>query len=227
MSYIRVAACVIGPAHIASDRGREDSFATRVSSDGQWVAAVVSDGCGSVPYARKGADFISGFVSDCLLALRDDIGRRGPGEWLVDAIVKVLADLRDQMRATFGANIKDYAATVVGAMMSPQGGFIVHVGDGIASAFQICNRGEESVLELLTQSDPRNGEYANETFYVTDYDWIKNVRITPFGAADCLLLSTDGAQPLLYDLNRPSLLRISSLFKQLYRGGSDAASEAL
>jgi hypothetical protein len=227
MTHICVARAVIGPGHVQSDRPCEDSFATVPSGDGGWVSAVVCDGCGSAAHALEGAEFISDFVSAQLVTMAAEIARRGPGEWLVDAIVRILAELREVMRREFGEDIADYAATIVGAMVSRNGGFILHVGDGIASSFALSDGTGGLEITLVDQSDPKNGEYANETFYVTDRDWIKNVRITPVHGTDCLLLCSDGAQPLFYNRDSPSPERVAWLLGQLRHAGVAGAGRRL
>jgi hypothetical protein len=226
MYFIPVAASATGSTHVMTARPCEDSFASRNSIKGDWSTAIICDGCGSAPCAREGAKFISAFLAESLIALADEISSRGPGDWIVDAVVKVLADLREQMRARLGKDISRYAATIVGAMISAEGGFIIHLGDGIGSAFTFGEPERGMGLNLVANSEPKNGEYANETYYITDADWIKNIRITPFLAADCVVLATDGAQPFLFDLNSPSGSRISNLLREIViQGVQDAATK--
>ena len=43
---------------------------------------------------------------------------------------------------------------------------------------------------------PENGEYANETYFITGDDWLPHLRTTPFaGTIRCVSLMSDGAMP--------------------------------
>ena len=45
-------------------------------------------------------------------------------------------------------------------------------------------------------SAPQNGEYANETYFLTERDWLKHLRINPVSAVDWIVLGTDGGMSL-------------------------------
>jgi hypothetical protein len=70
-------------------------------------------------------------------------------------------------------------------------------------------------MRLAAQSAPENGEFANQTFYITESNWIRHVRITPLSRVDCLILCTDGAQELFYEASRPYGRAIIPLLKAL------------
>lgn len=216
---------VTGPQHVNCGKRREDSYS--YVQEGAWTIAVVCDGCGSAKNAREGADFISSYVSKQLSMMVPDITARGPGGWIVDAIVNVFAEMREAMRRQFGEPINEYAATVVGAMLSPDGGFIVHIGDGVASSFVFSDAQSGIFLTLTAQSNPENGKSANETFYATGPNWIKHLRIEPVPkGTNFLLLCTDGAQSLLYDYHSPNN-NIILLLKNIYNDGEESASESI
>ncbi len=226
-SHVCVAATTIGASHIESGRSGEDWYALSCSEDGKWTSAVVCDGCGSVSHALEGAKFISTFIAEYLTAMAPDLERRGPGEWTVDRIITIVVKLREAMRSNFETPITDYSATIVAAMVSRAGGFIVHIGDGIASVFSADKTATGLNLRVVGQSDPENGEYANETYYVTAPDWLRHLRVTPFGAADCILLSTDGAQSLFYKANTPRADEISTMLRDLSLLAPDDAGKFL
>ena len=224
MSYICIPGSVVGPSHLRNGRPCEDSFAT-CEADG-WLAAVVCDGCGSVGHAREGATFISEYVAKRLAALGLKLAERGFGEWVSGPIVETFADLRDEMRMRFNGDIGDYAATVVGALVSRDNGLLVHIGDGIASAFAISLGANGMTIEPQAQSDPENGDYSNETYYVTDAGWLKHLRIMPIRDPKCLIICTDGAQALLYERNTLSLPALTWLLREIGET-PDAASQQL
>jgi hypothetical protein len=198
MSLLAIGNKVIGPSHLARGAECEDALQILTSQDGRWVSAVVCDGCGSARNAASGAEHAAHFLAKALLSLADRLGREGPGEWVVDQAVTLVAALREDMRAAYGPDLREYAATIVAALVCDRGGFMLHLGDGIASALT-AKGGAESELTVAVQSEPQNGEYANQTFYFTEPDWIRNIRLTPISSPPTLiLLATDGAQDILY-----------------------------
>lgn len=225
MSLRAIGNAVIGPSHLARGAECEDALQILTSLDGRWVAAVVCDGCGSARNAALGAEHAAHFLARALLSLADRLGREGPGEWVVDQAVTLVAALREDMRAAYGPDLREYAATIVAALVSDRGGFMLHLGDGIASALT-AKGGAESELTVAVQSEPQHGEYANQTFYFTEPDWIRNIRITPVASPALVLLATDGAQEVLY---RGSGLQADQVLEMLESTlvGQRAPAEAL
>jgi len=129
--------------------------------------------------------------------------------------------LREKLRDTFGDDITEYAATIVAALVSQSGGFIIHVGDGVASSLAIEGEHDNPALDVLTQSDPENGEYINQTFYLTEPNWIHHVRITALSNVECLVVCTDGAQTLFYESNKPYDRALLPVFQALRENPTD------
>jgi hypothetical protein len=201
MSFKAFSGISIGSSHEASGKPCEDSFRISHSPDNKWTSAVVSDGCGSATKAREGSTFISEFIAEGLTSFAPLLDTRGPGDWLIDRSVLLIANLREAMREKFNSPLTDYSATIVAAFVSEAGGFILHIGDGIASTLSHDKEAGILGLKLVAQSDPENGEYVNQTFYVTEQNWIRHVRITPVTNVDCLVLCSDGAQEIFYEGN--------------------------
>jgi hypothetical protein len=231
MAYIVTAGSAAGPAHLRAGRPCEDRFAIRYSDDG-WISAVVSDGCGSVKHPGDGASFISDYAAARLLELAPMLARRGLGEWVYGPVVAIFGELRDEMRQRFGRKIGDYAATIVAALIGGESGIFIHIGDGAAASFRMTAEGRmiedggDIGLTPAAQSNPENGEYVNETYYVTDPSWLKHLRITPVQRADCVLLCTDGAQPLFYERGTPLDHVVAEVLKEVHRCG-EASSRRL
>lgn len=206
---LTIAATVVGQSHLARGAGCEDAFSIVKSEDGRWTSAVLCDGCGSSKHAAEGARVTAHFLCQELVKLGLRLDVDGPGEWVVDKVVTAIASLREAMRSAYGPDLREYSATVVAALVSDRGGFMLHVGDGIASAFSGTDDGQ---LKLSSQSNPKNGEYANETFYLTEPGWIRNVYITPIASNPAVvLLCTDGAQDVIYDDNSPVTQKATEL----------------
>ena len=89
------------------------------------------------------------------------------------------------------------ACTLVGCVAGPDGGCFFHIGDGFGVF--VDGRGH-TVL-----SPPENGEYTDETYFVTDEDWETHLRLTPFGAparGGTIGLMSDGVSPFAIDRAR-------------------------
>jgi len=99
-----------------------------------------------------------------------------------------------------GVPLRELACTVVGVVLSQDGGYLLHIGDGMA------------VVELVDDSTilslPENGEYANETYFVTGDDWLPHLRITPFsGTIRCISLMSDGAMPFAVSRGKTGMFK--------------------
>jgi hypothetical protein len=208
-------ATTTGPSHVSNNTPCQDACTVATSQDGIWTSIAVCDGCGSADKADVGAQFASDFMSRALLALAQEVEERGPGEWIIDKSVVLLSSLREKLRERFGDDITEYAATIVAALVSERGGFIIHIGDGVASSLTAQSKHKELQLSVIAQSDPENGEYINQTFYLTEPNWIHHVRITALTGVECLVLCTDGAQTLFYEGNKPYEKAFASLFRTL------------
>src|SRR5437762_12083069 len=119
-------ATTTGPSHAELKTPCQDSCSTAASSDRKWQSVVVCDGCGSALRADEGARFTSEWLARKLVSLAPELATRGPGEWVIDKSVIFLADLREALRDKFGEEIRDYAATIVAALFSDLGGFLIH-----------------------------------------------------------------------------------------------------
>jgi serine/threonine protein phosphatase PrpC len=197
MTFNCAVASVVGPSHSATGRQCEDASRIGSSPDGKWTGVVVTDGCGSELGAQAGAEFLAIEFLGALLELAPKLNAAAAGDWIIDDVVISLAQIRKKIASDLGEPIQKYSATLVAAMVSSSGGFLVHIGDGIGTVFG--RRKKTTGLHVIADSKPENGEYANQTYYLTGSDWIRHVRVTPISNPDLLVLATDGAQSLLFE----------------------------
>lgn len=199
--FVVNSASVVGDSHTSSGKGNEDSLFVGRGSSG-WLSCVVSDGCGSAKHAATGSKLIAELVGESLLRVSTRIDQKGVGGWITDDIISELANCKNKLRDVVGSEIQHYHATVVAALVSPKGGFLLHIGDGIATSLNINSIAGQTVeITQGVTSEPENGEYANETFYLTEPSWIRHFRITPLPRVDLVMLCTDGAQDVFFDRN--------------------------
>jgi hypothetical protein len=67
----------------------------------------------------------------------------------------------------------------------------MHIGDGLVVGGYRPST-EKNTLRRLFFSVPENGEYANETYFITEGDWVKHLRISPMPRMDWVFCCSDG-----------------------------------
>jgi hypothetical protein len=196
-------ASVIGQSHLSMATPCQDKFKIQTSSDGEWIAVAVCDGAGSAEFAEQGASITSTHFCNELIKLSQELASRPPGEWINDFVIDCVIRVREQLRKSANSDdIRKYHSTLVAALMGRSGGFSIHIGDGALFGGTFDNSKPGNAIELNSNyviSKPENGEYSNETFFITEGSWVKHLRITPLPALDWLVACTDGGASLLLD----------------------------
>lgn len=130
--------------------------------DGPVLVALVSDGAGSASLAQLGSKAVSTGLLRCArsyLATRslDLLTEEHVWDW-VDEVREFISAKAIRK----GAKPRDFAATLVGALISKNVCIILHIGDGAA----VLRRAGSNVWEV--PSWPYQGEYASTTAFITD-----------------------------------------------------------
>ncbi len=174
------------------------------------LVAIVCDGAGSVPEGRTGSDFMArGLAEELTSAVHADrslceVRSHGSGRLestIRDAVGAVRIRLAD-LAASRELTLHDFSCTLVGCVASPAGGCFFQIGDGFA--IQQAANGDSAV------SLPENGEYADETYFVTDENWKDHLRLTPIPAPErgCVIgLLSDGTAPFAVNRARSGFFR--------------------
>jgi hypothetical protein len=193
----------MGQSHQTSQIPCQDKFSCKVSADGRWLSVAVSDGAGSALNAEAGAEITSTIFCEELLGLSIQLESRAPGEWINDFVVECVLKVRNQLRNKAKSDdIKSFHCTLVAALVGPEGGFSIHIGDGCIFGGQFKNDSQRGEVELNSNfviSKPENGEYTNETFFITEGNWIKHLRVTPLPRLDWVVACTDGGAALIME----------------------------
>lgn len=186
------AAAAVGASHVQAGLPCQDAYAYRVVGDA--LVAAVCDGAGSAASSHVGAAVVSAAVvnevASHLLSARASGSRPWPETveeaygWLRELLSEVRAQLVRHAQAA-ESPLADFATTLVGVVTTPAGGWFFHVGDGVGVA-DACDAG-------TTVSQPENGEYANETYFITGEDWARHLRLLRITAPQRLALMSDGA----------------------------------
>ncbi len=191
-------ASAAGKAHLASNVPCQD--AGHYAVIGSALVGVVCDGAGSASAGQEGAEFFARKVT-ARIAEAIEAGQfagMAPADYRAP-LAEIIQAARAQLGEIAAARqlaLRDFSCTLVGCILSGDGGCFFHIGDG----FAIYMRGDgESVL-----SQPENGEYADETYFVTDDSWNSHLRVTPLsgiGRGEIIGLMSDGTSP--FAVNRP------------------------
>jgi hypothetical protein len=197
------AASAIGSSHREDGRPCQDAFAHR--TEGQALFAAVCDGAGSCESSDLGARLLADIVVQSLAELAGKGGLSPDiGADAFQALVEdVVAGARDDIMivaANSAGELGAYASTLVGVAIWPAGGHVFHVGDGYAVVRQ-DGAGKPDIVSL-----PENGEYVNETYFVTGDEWRAHLRTQSFGGpVATVVLMSDGAAPFAMGKGRQAL----------------------
>lgn len=164
----------------------------------------VCDGAGSARLSHFGSKVFAEAVVDALINYSED--RIFPEEaYIRSVIISAISSAQEKLlleypevELTTGENksrrpstIRDFHSTLVAVIANERGGAFIHVGDGVGTAFSSNN------LKASVVSKPENGEYVNQTYFVTEGNWEERLRIKPFYQyCDTILLMSDGVSPM-------------------------------
>lgn len=189
-----VGASVAGTSHVASATPCQDSHVAEVvDASEQVVMLIASDGAGSAARAEFGSQRACQELADCIRLFvveggrLADVTRETVLGWLesVGEAIRRLAE--DEGRPT-----RDYACTLLAALVGPEHTVMLQVGDG---AIVFWPRGEEGWC-LMTW--PQHGEYINTTVFVTDARARADVEFCAHPhAIDEVAVFTDGIESLV------------------------------
>lgn len=192
MTWRFAAASRAGTSHVRDDLPCQDAWGGAVVTTGHGPAlvAVVSDGAGSATHGGDGSTFI---CQSLVAALRDVPADVDAGQsWLREAVVTTRQALLEQA-APRGLTGRDFAATMLCAVLTPIWSAFAQVGDGAIVT-------PDGTGEWAWLFWPQRGEYANSTSFLTDPTALDSLEVdaVPGGQLEVALF-TDGLQHLLLD----------------------------
>lgn len=197
--WLFAAKSVCGLGHERIGEPCQDDARAAVSRSGDWMAVVVCDGAGSAARAKEASSLAAERFSEALVELSEKLETTLPGDWVNDFIVGKILAIRETFRALSNSSeIREFHTTLVAALLGPSGGLGIHIGDGALYGGK-ADVDPAGADPCSLKSEPENGEYLNETFFITSQDWIKHIRVFPLGNVDWLVLCSDGGDALLSD----------------------------
>lgn len=210
-----VAASAIGSSHRVTGSPCQDSnWATscRTTAGREVLLAFAADGAGTAPQGGVGAEAAMEATAAFLTASLDVIPEEGVEALLVECAGRVSARIRE-VAAAAGLAARDFACTWLGVVATDAAATVVQIGDGGV----VIDVG--GGLEMPVT--PMSGEYANQTYFITDDDALGRVRTASVpGRAARVAVFTDGIQRLAVDLAR------NSPHEPFFRGFFEVLSQA-
>ncbi|KRB06793.1 PP2C family serine/threonine-protein phosphatase [Lysobacter sp. Root690] len=226
MAWRIYAASATGTSHVGKGIPCQDAFAFH--ADGERLVAVVCDGAGSASRSDQGsrvvADTVTRVLSERLRGDSTVLDDEHAFEALASAAIETARAALVEMAEADKASLSSYAATLVGFAGDGQRGWFFHIGDGIGVA-EAASTDEPGVV-----SAPENGEYSNETYFVTGDAWRQHLRVLAVSASTArLALMSDGAMPFAMDKGNTGLFKpfIDPVARYLASVGEDDGSRAL
>jgi transposase-like protein len=207
-------ASVVGSKHLKAGFRCQDASAIKVNQAKDALAACVCDGAGSARYSDLGAEAVANAVTKLLC----EKANKFISNTLAEAdILKTARAAIDEQVKIHGGEVKDYACTIVALLVTNEKAVTAHLGDGVIAMV------EDSSPRVL--SSPDNGEFANQTFFVTSSSAPHRMRVNVIPISPLVksfALMSDGAQASLYDKKNNI---VSSVVEQMASWLDDAPAE--
>lgn len=216
-------ASVIGQAHINQETVCQDRLLCRTietKADGEVLVAVVADGAGSTAHGQIGAETacetfvfqITDFLNSAnasVESLNEDFGKL----WIqfFQTKIKQIADEKK-------IEIRDFASTLIGAVVSENATVFYQVGDG-GAVFSTNGKNESYQFGI----EPTESEYVNTTEFLTDDEAWNSLRFVLIKEKiEDLILFSDGifAVAVDYQKNKPHEPFLMPMIAPLRNGNS-------
>ncbi len=208
-----------GKSHIKSEIPCQDRVYSL--SKGNTYVIALSDGAGSRKHSQYGAEISTKIICKLLTKKFNQLYSQNTdkiAQSLMNTILKYIIYKAKQMNSS----INDFASTLLFVAVKDSNYIMGHIGDGVIG--RINNDG----IEVL--SHPDNGEYANQTYFITNPSTIDHFRINKgnIGNTTGFVLMSDGTSESLYDKKRQTLSPISKqMLEWLNTNDTKTVTEAL
>ena len=197
MVWRSVCSAVQGRGHKKNDFPCQDKVAMR--ADGGVNVIALADGAGSARMSHYGAECVvnrvAAYVADRFYEL---IAEDDGAEFKRRILTVALEALNNEAELREG-ELRDLASTLLLAAVDDEKFLLVHLGDGVLG--YLSDKG------LKAASTPDNGEFANETVFVTSKSAINHMRIFKgtLGTICGFILMSDGTEQSLYNKRNKTL----------------------
>lgn len=227
MGWVYGFAASVGTSHIKEGRPCQDSCVCEIvnsKKDGEILILIASDGAGSSEYGEVGSRLICNILKEEITGFLErgytfgDITGETAAGWIEkfrDEVAMIAGDR--------GRSMKDYACTLVGAVVGEREAVYFQIGDGAIVVF--LKDSQEGYRCIFW---PQRGEYENTTCFTTDKDALE--RHLKFKRSDTkeeeimnIAIFTDGIQHLA--LHYESRAPFTGFFKPLFKALDSIANK--
>ena len=203
----------------------------KVNQDGFFIlkknqsfCLIVCDGAGSAKFSHIGSKAFSKNLAKYFVNSCDQFSHENMERLIYEGIEKTFRLLlRYSKIFKLNASINDFATTLLGFIKIDETlsvGF--HIGDGAI----IFLTKENSSLTYI--SKPENGEYPNETYFITEKNWKEKLRLFKVDFQfEILLAMTDGVTGMALKDNQPFNGFINPIVNFLASNPDDICEKAI
>jgi Protein phosphatase 2C len=141
-----------------------------------------------------------GSSSGLIIAIADGAGSARFSETGARVVVDHLLKIIDQSEATAlqqGEELREFGCTILFALVGELASFFVQIGDGA----WIVKRNDQ----YLAATWPSDGEYVNETTFLTSPNWAESIRCQLIDNVSAVAGFTDGLQRLALQLDNQTV----------------------
>lgn len=160
--------------------------------EGNTTVIALADGAGSARLSHEGAETITRFICEDLLAHYEDYFSNNDGVQVKWEIGEKITQTISAKTAELGCLAHDLASTLLAVAIRSDQYILLHVGDGVIGYYKNG--------ELKVASEPENGEFANTTVFTTSRDFWKSMRLLKgsLGPIEGFVLMSDGTEASMY-----------------------------
>ena len=167
MEWKSICCAVQGRNHAKKNLPCQDKVARREENGVNVIA--LADGAGSAIFSHYGAQCVVNRATEFISENFFDLIAQEDGRKVTQEILTVLLQALKDEAEICDCELKDLASTLLIAAVGSEKFFLAHLGDGVIGYL------DEDGLKVATTPD--NGEFSNETVFITSEDAAAHMRI--------------------------------------------------
>lgn len=192
--WVAVQGATIGKSHIQDNLVCQDK--TFIYETPNALAVALADGAGSARLSHYGAETVTREVCKLLCEKFDEFYNSDKPMPVKNAILSHLLNALQDTAIENQCELTDLASTLLAVVISDNRFLVIHLGDGVV-AYTKDN-------EIKVATGPKNGEFANTTYFVTSSRALEMMQLIK-GLATSIngfVLMSDGSEASLYSKQR-------------------------